>query len=442
MRVVDLNTYALRDYQVPVFDAIEKEGCKRVVLVASRRSGKDFLSWVLAIRQACKKVCLVMYALPTFSQARRAVWDAITIDGRKFKDLIPKELIANINNSEMKLTFTNGSILQLIGGDSFDTSLVGCNPYAIILSEMALMDPRALDYATPILAANGGWLLAQSTPRGHNAFHDLFKRAQDDPFWRVFVQPASQIKHISEEALEQERRRMSESLYAQEYECSFDKGIDGSYYGREVDALKNSGQIGPVAWDPSLLVHTTWDIGVDDSTAIIFWQMPDSGLQIRVIDYYENTNFGLDHYAKFIQDKPYKYGKHWGPHDIRVREWGGGAISRREKARQLGIEFQVLSQQLLEDGIENARTHFNKMFIDERKCARLISALENYYREYDDKNEKYKDRPVKNWACHGADAFRYMCQAINLSQPSLSGEEYDKLRKRALYGQRTPYGLR
>ena len=56
----------------------------------------------------------------------------------------------------MKIRFTNGSLLQIVGSDNFD-SLMGTNPQGVVFSEYALQDPRAYQYIRPILAANDGW---------------------------------------------------------------------------------------------------------------------------------------------------------------------------------------------------------------------------------------------------------------------------------------------
>ncbi len=429
-----LDKFSLRWYQEPVYRAIEEEGCRRVLLLAARRSGKDILGWNLAIRQCIKRKCLVLYVLPTFNQARRCIWDAIAVDGTKFQDYIPKDLIDRINHSEMKITFTNGSILQCIGGDSYDTSLVGTNPYAIILSEYALMSPEVFDFARPILAGNGGWCLICTTPRGKNHLWHMFKAVKNNPEWKIVVQKASEIQHIPAEVLALEKAEMDPGLYEQEYEVSFERGIQGAYYGAQLDQLRLKGQIGPVPWENSLVVYTAWDIGVNDATSIIFFQVVGSGQCIRIIDYYSNTGLGIDHYAKIIQDKPYRYASHFGPFDLKCREWGGGAVTRYEKAHQLGIEFVLLDQIPLQDGIENCWTHFPKMWIDQEKCRSLLDCLENYRREWDEKKALYINKPIHNFSSHGADAFRYLCQSLHKTERGMTAEEFNRIRDRALYG--------
>ena len=431
---VALDKFSLRHYQEEIFDTIEEGKSKRVLYIAARRCGKDVLGWNLAIRQCIKKTCLVFYVLPTYAQARKAVFDAICIDGTKFLDFLPHQLVESINQAEQKIRFKNGSILQCIGGDTYDTSLVGTNPYAVILSEYALMPPDIFSFIRPILAANGGWCLIVSTPRGKNHLWHLYKLAQELPDWKVFLHRASDIQHIPSEVLAKERAEMDEGTFLQEYECSFERGISGSYYGTYLDSLKLKGQICPVPWEPGLLTHLAIDIGVNDATTIIWFQVVGEGVSIRIIDCYSNNNLGLDHYAKIIQDKPYRMGKLFAPHDIKVREWGGGAITRYEKARQLGLEFTLLEQTTVIDGIENVWTHFSKLWIDQDKCRSLVNALENYRKEWDEEKQMYSNKPVKSWANHYADAMRYLCQSIHRTKKGLTSEEFERKKAEALYG--------
>ena len=137
---------------------------------------------------------------------------------------------------------------------------------------------------------------------------------------------------------------------------------------------------------------------------------------------------------KILQDKPYTYGKHFAPHDIKVREWGGGAVTRYEKARQLGIDFTLVDQVGIIDGIENVWTHFNKFWIDAEKCRSLINALENYRKEWDEAKQMYLPRPVKSWASHFADALRYLCMSLHKTKRGMSPEDFDRKKAQALYG--------
>lgn len=432
-----------RTYQEPILDAIFDYGIRRLVITLPRRAGKDLTLWNAAIQQCLDKPCMVIYALPNFNSARRCIWDAIDISGKPFLDYLPHSEVVKRNEAQMKIVFRNGSVLQLAGAESHRTSFRGTNPYAVILSEYAYYEGEGttvLDTVSPILAANGGWLAVASTPNGKNGYYHLWKLAQEFPDWWTYLKTIIETKHISPEELEKERRRMSPELFEQEYMCSFERGIDGSIFGRALNSLRYNGHITTVAYHPNLLVHVSIDIGLSrgNATTLIWFQVIGDGQIINIIDCYSSENLGLDFYAALLQEKAqkygYKYGVYLAPHDLAVREWGAGAVTRYEKARQLDIDFTILPQTLLADQIENTLTHFPKVWIDEVKCKALIDALENYYREWDEQKQVYKRIPVHNWASNYASAFMGLFLGLHHTQTKTSAEQYDRIRQDALYG--------
>lgn len=429
---IRLNKFVPRDYQLPVLDAIENKGYNRVVAIMPRRAGKDVTAFNLAIRQCIKKVCVVYYIFPTYSQAKKVIWDSITNDGKRILDFIPDELVESKNSQEMKIRFKNGSLLQLVGSDNYD-SLMGTNPQGVIFSEYALQDPRAYQYIRPILTANDGWALFISTPRGKNHLWELYQIALHSDDWFAYKLSVLDTGHISMNDIEKEREEgiMSEDLIQQEYFCSFELGVEGSYYGKYMDRMRQKGQIGMVPWEAGFKVHTAWDLGVRDSTTIIFFQT--IGQTVRLIDCYENTKEGLEHYIKIINNKPYTYGKHIAPHDIKVKEWGTG-ITRLEKARQLGVTFTVAGSISIVDGIEAVRTTLSKIWMDEKQCSLLVKALENYRQEYDIKKKVYKSHPLHDWSSHFADCMRYLCISLPKTRDGLSAKDLDKRYNEAMYG--------
>ncbi len=428
-----LSRFKLREYQLPILTAIEHYGYRRVVAIMPRRAGKDMTGWYLAIRACLRKPIVCFYIFPTYAQGKKILWDSLMNDGSRILDLIPEELIESKNSQEMKIRFKNGSLIQIVGSDNVD-SLVGTNPKLAIFSEYALQDPRAFQFIRPILTANDGVALFLSTPRGKNHLYELYQIASNSPDWFAMKLSVEDTHHIPLEEIEKERREglMSDDLIMQEYYCSFDMGIEGSYYGKYLDRMRTSGQISQCPWEPSFKVHTAWDIGVRDSTAIIFFQVV--GQTVRIIDCYEKSKEGLEHYVSIIESKPYSYGKHIAPHDIRVREFGSG-ITRFEKARQLGIIFTLSNDLSIVDGIEAVRTTLPKVWIDEIRCKELIKAIENYRQEFDAKKKVYKSHPLHDGSSHFADALRYMCVSLPKTRDSTSGEDLDKRYRQAMYGE-------
>lgn len=432
---IKLNKFKARDYQLPILDAIENKGYKRVLAILPRRAGKDITAFNLCIRTCLKSVCVVYYIFPTYSQAKKVIWDSITNTGQRILDFIPEELIAQKNSQEMKIRFKNGSLLQLVGSDNID-SLMGTNPKLCVFSEYALQDPRAYQYIRPILTANGGTALFISTPRGKNHLWELYQIAQNSPEWFCYKLTVEDTGHIPLYEIEKEKAEgiMSDDLIQQEYYTSFTMGIEGSYYAKYLDRMRVKGQIGTVGWESGFKVHTAWDLGVRDATTIIFFQT--IGQTVRIIDCYENSKVGLDHYAKILEQKPYVYGKHIAPHDIRVKEFGSG-LTRIEKARQLGIAFTVAPDLSIEDGIEAVRSALSKIWIDEMACAPLLKAIENYRQEYDARRKVYKNHPLHDWSSHWADCLRYLCISLPKTRDGLSPEELDKRYREAFYGEQS-----
>lgn len=429
---IKLNRFKPRSYQLPIFDAIENKGYRRVLVILPRRAGKDISAFNLCIRASLRKIGVYYYIFPTYSQAKKVIWDSMTNDGMRFLDYIPSELIESTNSQEMKIRLRNGSLIQLVGSDNVD-SLMGTNPRGVIFSEYALQDPRAYQFIRPILTANQGWALFLSTPRGKNHLWELYNIAQRSDDWYCLKLTVDDTQHISLHDIEKEKADgiMSDDLIQQEYYTSFTMGVEGSYYAKYLDRMRLKGQVGMVPWESGFKVHTAWDLGVRDSTAIIFFQT--IGQTVRIIDCYEKSKEGLDHYVKVIQNKPYSYGRHIAPHDIKVREFGTG-MTRLEKAAHLGIRFTVAPDISVIDGIESVRSALGKVWIDEGACRPLLQALENYRQEYDSKRKVYKDHPLHDNNSHFADAMRYLSISLPRTRDGLSAEELDKRYQEAMYG--------
>lgn len=200
---------------------------------------------------------------------------------------------------------------------------------------------------------------------------------------------------------------------------AFQQSVEGAYYAKQFRWLYTNKRIGKLPDNSHLPVHTFWDIGVGDSTAI--WFVREVGEEFHVIDYYENSGEGLRHYMKVLKDRGYEYGEHWGPHDIENREFGADAKSRKELAQEgyeidgqmYSMTFNVVPKTGVDTGIESVREILPSCVFDEEKCAEGISHLEGYRKEWDDKRGCWKDKPLHDFTSHGADGFRYFAVAKN-----------------------------
>jgi len=411
---------------------------KRATCVWHRRAGKDLFAINLIQTKICERVGTYWHMLPTYKQGRNIVWNGFTRDGRAFLDHFHPNLVQNKNTTEMRVTFMNGANYQVVGTDDIN-SLVGTNPIGVVFSEYSLHDPAAWDYIRPILAENGGWALFIYTARGRNHGYTLLEMAQRNPKWfsQVLVAGNTGTKRengtpvISDEVIEEERKAgMPEPMIQQEFFCSFDAPFVGAYYGPQMMAAERDGRLlDHLPYDPRLAVHTSWDLGIDDTTAIWFYQLV--AYEIRVIDFYENSGEGLPHYAKVLRGQvpglerfgDYVYGTHNAPHDIEVRELGSGK-SRRDTAKDLGIKFRVCRRHEVEDGIEVVRSTLPRCFFDRGNCTRGIEALRQYRKEWDDKNKCFKNHPLHDWTSNASDSFRIMAMSLRDStKPRRSGQQ-------------------
>lgn len=380
------------------------------VLVCHRRFGKT----VLSINELLKE-CLssdpkirpnarYAYIAPIYKQAKRIAWDYL----KDFTQNIAERKYKKTNETELSISFKhNNSRISLYGADNAD-ALRGIYLDGVVMDEIAYMRPSVwTKIVRPCLSDRLGWAIFIGTPNGRNMFYDLYEDAKSDEFpeWTAMMYKVDQTSIIDPNELEELRKSMMPDEFAQEYMCSFDAAITGAYYGQLINELEDKGQICSVPYRPELAVHTVWDLGVDDSTAIWFYQK-ELGGRINFIDYYEDTGEGLKWYAQVLKDKGYFYGDHWAPHDIRNREIGTG-FSRARTAREYGINFKEVAKATIEEGIHAARTLLPRCWFDYEMCKEGVEALRSYRKEYNEKLAVYKQKPRHDWASHAADAFRY-----------------------------------
>ena len=168
------------------------------------------------------------------------------------------------------------------------------------------------------------------------------------------------------------RAIMTPDEYRQEFECGFQAAVKGAIYATELEQARADGRVTTVPVDPALPVDTDWDLGMGDSTSIVFSQSLRSG-EVRIVDYYEASGEGFPHYAQVLQARGYPYGRHWAPHDIAVRELGTGK-SRLEVSGNYGIAFQMTPRLTggaseVEDGIHAVWLFLPRCWFDQARTA-------------------------------------------------------------------------
>jgi phage terminase large subunit len=414
--------FKAREYQAPVWDAVFRQGKKRIACPWHRRAGKDrnFFNVVACMAQLRKANYL--YVLPTAVQARKVIWDGIGSDGFRYIDHIPAS-VAKRNSTEMKFEYHCGSILQIAGADRPD-SLRGTNPWMVALSEYQHINPTTWNtILQPVLAENGGVAMFNWTPYGKNHAWQMHQLASKDPDWFLLPLDVSQTTRadgtpvVSQEDIDRARAGgMSEAEILQEFWLSYEAPNPGAYYDRVLRQARATKRICFIPIEPTLDCVTFWDLGINDYMAI--WVGQFTGRELRWVHYYQNCGEGMAHYVQYLrtfaETHGVRFSGHWAPHDIEVRELSTGK-TRRETASKMGINFHVAPRIGRAEGIEAVRAIFPRCFFDEKGCADGLSALSSYTKVWDDKNKVYRDEPLHNWASNGADAFRTFAVAFRES---------------------------
>jgi hypothetical protein len=426
-----------RSYQKEFFRAM-RAGCKRAIPLWHRRAGKDDTALNWTIESMVQRPGGYYYFFPTYRQGKRILWEGIQADGRPFLDHFPKELVLDRNETDMKIVMAvpggGHSLFQILGADKVDNSSIGTNPVGCVFSEYSLQNPKAWDLVRPILAENEGWAVFPYTPRGKNWGHKLWQAAREDATWFTSMRTVDQTRRdgdldrltprymqavVSQDAIEAERRSgMAEELIQQEFYCSFEGAIMGSYYGDAIERMVREGRIREVPWNREVEVDTAWDLGIgDDETVIGFFQtIPDvrSGRDdLHLVDVHAGRNQGFAEYWRFMRnERPYTYGLHYGPHDLKVHEWHGS--TRLATAGSLGLHFQVVPKLGIADGINAVRRMLPYLWVDEKRCAKWIDMMRAYHREFDEERMTFRDKPEHDEASHWADMTRYRAVAYEV----------------------------
>lgn len=361
------------------------------------------------------------YIAPTYGQAKRVAWEYL----KYYCSFIPG---AKANEADLRIDIvrdrpdgTQDKIrFMLLGAENPDT-LRGIYLDGAILDEYAQC-PISLwgEIIRPALSDRKGWAIFIGTPKGTNHFFEMYQTARklmgDGKNWFAAIYKASETGVLDDEELLDAQATMSPEEYEQEYECSWSAALKGAYYGQYINEMEDENRILDFDIDRNYPIRTCWDLGISDSMAI--WMYQIVGREVRIVDYYEDSGKGLEHYVHQIQLRGHllDHRGHALPHDGAARELGTGK-TRQEQLEIYGIRAHILPRHTFADGVHAVRTLLRRptVFIHRTNCARGIDALRNYTRKYDRLKGIFLDQPNHNWASHGADAFRYL--ALDLDDP-------------------------
>ena len=352
---------------------------------------------------------------------------------------------------QLKFDFGNGMVSSIVVDSSGRSGTFN----KVHVTEFALVAKNYPDKAQEIIEGTihavpiGGEVTIESTAEGAGGmFYDMFMEA-----WNRSMAPSEKeykahfynwqwddeglaktiIQEVPEEFKEYQKKiNLSDREISYYYQCflslnkswnalkrqypttpeeAFEAIIEGVIFANEILYAKEKGHIGEVEYDPDLLVHTVWDLGKGPNIVVGFLQKTETS--IRMIDEIEGViGDAMPQIIKKVKDKPYIYGKHFGPHDIYDGEIATG-IRRIDTARNLNFNFvgdennHGIPDVSIENGIDKARTMWPHFYINEKKCPQFLKAIFAYQYEWDEKRGMWKNNPYHNWASHWGDFLRY-----------------------------------
>jgi len=388
-----------------VFKDFHQRKQRWAVVVAHRRCGKtvacinDLIVKALTEGKADGRYA---YLAPYYAQAKSIAFDYLM----RFSEPVR----VNHNVSELWVELINGARIRLFGADNAD-SLRGLYLDGVVLDEFADMKPSIWGAVLrPLLSDRRGWATFIGTPKGHNQFWEIYNNATKDSGWYVKTLRASQTGLIPQEELDDAKKMQTEDQYLAEWECDFESAILGAFYGKEMRQLTDQDRILDIEYDPMFPVHTAWDLGYSDDTAIWWFQVVHG--EIRCLDYHSSNGQPVAFYTGIIAsreaERGYVYGTHYLPHDARAKT----LASNRSIIEQLSDKIALKSMKIvpmlsLQDGIQATRLALTRAWFD-HKCEDGIECLRQYQREYDEDKKVFRDKPRHDWTSHGADAFRML----------------------------------
>lgn len=377
-----------------------------------------------------------------------------------------KGMVTAETDSANMLKFSNGSSIRV------GTSLRSSTFQYLHISEFGKICAKYPDKAQEIITgslntvAPGQYVFIESTAEGRDGyFYDICKRAQDqqkqkiplnkldfkfhfypwygEPTYRIgnsipnndetikyfdhlkslgiVIDQEQMAWYASREATQQDNMRRE---YPSTPEEAWEVSNEGLYYSKQMTLVRSSKRIGYVPCDEQLPVHTAWDLGYNDSTAIWFFQI--YGKEIRIIDYIEGSGESLSYWLGQLTKRDYTYGKHLAPHDVMVHEYSTG-MTRKMAAAKLGYCLTPVNKVEIINGIDQVRNILSRCWFDENKCTMGLKALDCYKKEWDDKHACWRSRPLHNFASHGADAFRTLAVGLNLVNPQTTQSSHNPM---------------
>jgi len=374
-----------------------------------------------------------------------------------------KKLFKVVQLSAREMTLDNGSSLRV------DTTLRGGSYQLILVSEYGktcARDPmKAEEVLTGTLQAisSKGMVIVESTAEGNDGiYRDMITQAvlhqnnlSDLDYKLHFFPWFCDISYIIDDCSKQipyelikyfaelhknegitlsngqknwyelQSRLLSDKIkqeFPSTVQEAFLSSSEAYYFQKEIAEARVEGRIiNSTPYDAMEPVYVSMDIGATDLTVMIFFQVLYG--EIRIIDYYADTNKGVDFYCRFLQyDKRYIYREIFLPHDSRQKDGIIVENTYESEFKKLFSHLQtritVLKKTDVMVTINNAKSKFKRCVFFEQRTGKLIEQLGKYRKSWSEQLGRYIDKPFHDLSSNFADAYRYAMQAVTSIETS------------------------
>ena len=424
-----------RPHQMPIWADMEAK-VRNILLVAHRRFGKDEIGLQDCATRAAETPANYFYCLPEQEHARRSMWTAINkhTGKRRMDEVFPQGFrIGNLKEQEMAINVESiggQSRIQFLGSDNYD-AIVGGSPYGVYLSEWAIADPQALAMLRPIVEENGGYIRFLTTPRGKNHVYRQLMAQKGKPDWAVHYLTAADTDVFSPEQLEALRLEaialygpdIGNALFQQEYMCTFETVVPGSYYSDLLLKLRKNGHF--FVSLPVLIgepVYASFDIGWSDATAIWYSQVLANGM-INLLGYEEVRKASIPDIIKIMKERTWNYGAVLLPHDGAHHEVTSGETCETILTKN-GFTCYIMPQTDEISQIASVRQLLLRCNFNEVECERGITCLKSYHNKYKTETDSWSPKPVHDWSSHGAKSFATLAYFADSLRRGVGGGRY------------------
>lgn len=144
------------------------------------------------------------YFAPYSTQAREILWE-----NKRLEDYGPREWISDVNESELRITFHNGSFIKLAGSDNVE-AYRGIKPRGLsVYDEFKDFRPEFHQAYDPNLVAHNSPLLIMGTPPDRECqFLEVAEEYRKDPNKHYYWGPTEINPHIPKDWLERKKREL------------------------------------------------------------------------------------------------------------------------------------------------------------------------------------------------------------------------------------------